>query len=287
MQLLFDGTLTQIPLYASLAYLLLSSYALWSFNTIAIVAALSGSSLVSLAVVAGHLSSKLSSAFWLLNTFNGWITPVIFHCLDHVLSRATMGNPESVIRSIDEFCWNGPLIMNVGDVKGEIVDAEIKKCQPKVAMELGAHMGYSTVRFSSILPEGSLLHSVEPEPMGHSVGMALLRFAGLADRVVAEFDFSGNVMKRFASEGRKIDFLFIDHVKELYLCDLQLALSLGILNKGCVVVADNVLLPGAPDYKEWMLAGDGSKLFKTQVHETFVEYSKTMKDEVLVSTYMG
>lgn len=72
-----------------------------------------------------------------------------------------------------------------------------------------------SVRFSSILPEGSLLHSVEPEPMGHSVGMALLRFAGLADRVVAEFDFSGNVMKRFASEGRKIDFLFIDHGKKL------------------------------------------------------------------------
>ena len=64
-------------------------------------------------------------------------------------------------------------------------------------------------------------------------------------------------------EGKQIDFLFIDHVKHLYLSDLKLALELQILAKGCVVVGDNILYPGSPDYKEYMLS-EGRKLFKTE-----------------------
>ena len=66
-------------------------------------------------------------------------------------------------------------------------------------------------------------------------------------------------------EGKQIDFLFIDHVKHLYLSDLKLALELQILAKGCVVVGDNILYPGSPDYKAYMLSDEGHKLFKTEV----------------------
>jgi len=80
-----------------------------------------------------------------------------------------------------------------------------------------------------------------------------------------------------------LDFLFIDHVKELYLPDLMLALQCGLLAPGATVVADNVRTPGAPDYKQYMLEGDGARLFDTTVHDTFLEYSDTIPDEVLVS----
>ena len=52
-------------------------------------------------------------------------------------------------------------------------------------------------------------------------------------------------------------------MKHLYLSDLKLALELQILAKGCVVVGDNILYPGSPDYKEYMLS-EGRKLFKTE-----------------------
>jgi len=87
-----------------------------------------------------------------------------------------------------------------------------------------------------------------------------------------------------AADGIVIDFILIDHVKELYLPDLQLMLSLNLLRKGSVIVADNILMPGAPDYKKWVLA---QKCFETTVHSTFVEYSKTIADEVMVTTYLG
>jgi len=44
--------------------------------------------------------------------------------------------------------------------------------------------------------------------------------------------------------------IFIDHAKERYLPDLLLVEKAGLLQKGSVLIADNVIIPGAPDYLE-------------------------------------
>ncbi|KAJ8607859.1 hypothetical protein CTAYLR_008894 [Chrysophaeum taylorii] len=229
-------------------------------------------------------STRVGSLFWTLNTFVGWVVPSFFVMLDEVLRTAKPGDPDDVLAKIDKIGWAGNFMMNVGDVKGALVDNELKKYKPKVAVELGAHLGYSTVRFSRLLERGTKLYSVDPEPIGHAVKAALVAFAGLQDRVVPVYDYSDKFMHAMADRNEKIDFLFIDHVKEIYLKDLQLALSLGLLKPGAVVMADNVLFPGAPDYKEFVLL---DPRFETTVHSTFVEYSTTTKDEVLVSIYKG
>ncbi len=54
-----------------------------------------------------------------------------------------------------------------------------------------------------------------------------------------------------------MDFFFLDHVKELYLADLLLAVELELLPPQSVTVADNVLTPGAPDYLAYMVHGRG------------------------------
>lgn len=77
-------------------------------------------------------------------------------------------------------------------------------------------------------------------------------------------------------------FFFLDHLKHLYLEDCELAVKLGVLQPGSVVVADNVLNPGVPEYKAWMLA---NKDFDTKVHRTLLEYTKTTPDEILISTF--
>lgn len=166
------------------------------------------------------------------------------------------------------------------------------------AVELGSHCGYSSVRFASKL-KTLLLESkassfkarlicVDPDPLGAAISAKMLWHAGLTELVEPELAYSGDYFKRVAQQQpqqrqTKIDFLFIDHVKELYLADVQLALQLNLLRPGSVVVADNVVCPGAPDYKEWILNGEGKKKFDTRVHETFVEYSTRIRDQVLVS----
>ncbi len=48
------------------------------------------------------------------------------------------------------------------------------------------------------------------------------------------------------------DLVFIDHLKTVYLSDFLLLKEHGFLHPGTVIVADNVLVPGAPDYKAYM-----------------------------------
>jgi catechol O-methyltransferase len=83
-----------------------------------------------------------------------------------------------------------------------------------------------------------------------------------------------------------LDFAFIDHAKEAYLPDLELILREGWLRPGAVVVADNVKVPGAPEYQAFMKANEG-KLFRTREHSTHLDYQTLIKDIVLESDFLG
>lgn len=77
--------------------------------------------------------------------------------------------------------------------------------------------------------------------------------------------------------------VFIDHHKAVYLKDLKTLIREGFLKKGSVVVADNVLVPGAPDYLEYV---EGPEFVTTRYDHT-VEYLSFVKDLVTVSVYKG
>ena len=45
--------------------------------------------------------------------------------------------------------------------------------------------------------------------------------------------------------------IFIDHFKDVYLKDFLLLEKYGVIKKGTVIVGDNIIFPGAPDYLQW------------------------------------
>ncbi|HTF40346.1 MAG TPA: hypothetical protein VK754_07110, partial [Propionibacteriaceae bacterium] len=76
------------------------------------------------------------------------------------------------------------------------------------------------------------------------------------------------------------------HDKKAYLSDLELILAERWLHPGSVVVADNILVPGAPAYRAHMRDNEGT-LWHTTEHRTHVEYQSVIKDVVLESDYLG
>ena len=58
------------------------------------------------------------------------------------------------------------------------------------------------------------------------------------------------------------------------------------LHPGSVVVADNILVPGAPAYRAHM-RDNGGTLWHTTEHRTHAEYQSVIKDVVLESDYLG
>uniref|UniRef100_K3WCQ8 catechol O-methyltransferase n=1 Tax=Globisporangium ultimum (strain ATCC 200006 / CBS 805.95 / DAOM BR144) TaxID=431595 RepID=K3WCQ8_GLOUD len=207
-------------------------------------------------------------------------------CLEYVKQKATHGDPASVIAAIDEFA-SARHMMNVGINKGKIVDKEIRKKKPTVMAELGGYTGYSAVRFASVQREiagnnESHYYSFEFSPVFAARVREMVAIAGLSDQVtVIEGAFSEQYQ---ALKGKTVDIYFIDHEKSVYLSDAKLIVESGTLQPGSLLVADNVLVPGAPDYLDYV---ENSPLFSTTRYEVQMGRSFTLTDAISVATYLG
>lgn len=123
---------------------------------------------------------------------------------------------------------------------------------------------YSAILFASVLKESYQSHpdeervrlySIEIDPLCASIAMNLVSLAGLTLFVEVIVGSSADTLRRLHKEGtlKDVDLLFVDHVEELYKPDLELCEKLGLLEKtGALVVADNVMRPGAPEYREYV-----------------------------------
>ncbi len=57
----------------------------------------------------------------------------------YVIANAPAGDVDAAIDGIDNFAYDKSILMNVGDEKGQLLDAAVKRANPKLAMELGAY----------------------------------------------------------------------------------------------------------------------------------------------------
>ncbi|KAF4318086.1 hypothetical protein JM18_003740 [Phytophthora kernoviae] len=110
-------------------------------------------------------------------------------------------------------------MMNVGPLKGGIIDEEIRKKKPTVMAELGGYTGYS---------------ARERE---------MVEIAGLSSQVavyVGPFSGQYEVLrgKMVDASGIGITFYFIDHDKRAYLSDFKLVLDSKTLAPDSIIAAD-------------------------------------------------
>lgn len=147
--------------------------------------------------------------------------------------------------------------MNVGELKGKIVTDLILETKPQVMIELGGYCGYSTILFGAAVRDvgGKKYYSLERSPKFAKVIETLVEFAGLKDFIEVVVGPSNEGIKTLHERGLKgIDMMFLDHYKPAYTSDLKLCEDLGLIKKGTVLAADNVIKPGNPPYLEYVRA---------------------------------
>jgi catechol O-methyltransferase len=211
----------------------------------------------------------------------------------HVLASTARGDLDAVISAIDQFAYQQAFLINVGDEKGEILDAAVHATQPSRLLELGTYCGYSALRIARVMPAGAHLWSVEQDTRNAGVATQIWQHAGVGDRlscVAGALGDDGRTMERLSGEHgfatANLDLVFIDHAKDQYLPDLRRILDRGWLHAGSVVVADNVKVPGAPAYHRYLREREGIDWRSTE-HPTHLEYQQEIADLVLESEYLG
>jgi catechol O-methyltransferase len=194
------------------------------------------------------------------------------------------GSPQNVLAAIDEYGRTKKYLMNVGEDKGRIVTDLIAEVKPKqmvraielgvsqtnhrVQVELGGYVGYSCILFGDAVRKagGERYFSLERDPAFAAVIMSLVDLAGLSDVVKVIVGSSDESIARLTSSGqlKHIDLMFLDHYKPAYTTDLKLAEELGLITKGSVLAADNVIKPGNPPYLEYVRSSVDEKIKKAK-----------------------
>ncbi|CAJ0968370.1 unnamed protein product [Ranitomeya imitator] len=142
----------------------------------------------------------------------------------------------------------------LGLVCGLIVDEVVKERGPSVILELGTYCGYSATRISRLLRPEARLFTIELNPVHAAVAKQMVEFAGLQDKVKVLEGATGAIIPQLKEKYNvdTVDFVFLDHAKEQYTPDTKLLEECHLLKEGSVLLADNVVYPGIPDFLEYV-----------------------------------
>ncbi len=220
----------------------------------------------------------------LLHGLQDWVSgapPRTTRASDYVAAHAEAGNPKDVLLKLDEFAESVRWLMSIGPNKDRVI-AEAKAQlpdNPKI-LELGAYAGYSSIYMADVFGPAAHITSVEIDAKNVAASRANIAHAGLSEQVDVVHGSSSATIPNLSGP---FDLVFLDHWKDLYLNDLKLIESHGLIRKGAVVVADNVgKIFGVDSYLDYVR---GSGRYESVNRQATIEYT-SVPDAVEISTYL-
>ena len=207
--------------------------------------------------------------------------------VSYVKKEAEADNPDMALLAADRYAIDNPL-MHIGDTKGKILDGIVADVNPTIVVELGAYFGYSAVRIARLLKKkGAKLISIEFNPSNADASRDFVKFAGLSGIVDIVTGSAADKIPQLRDMCGidHVDMVLVDHWKDLYFADLKRMEETGLMRKGTVVVADNILFPGAPEYAKYVRTSPKYKCTcyparMAELHDAYV-------DAMEVSIYQG
>ena len=147
---------------------------------------------------------------------------------------------------------------------------------------VGTFLGYSSLRIIAQLPADALFVTIEADSQSADIARSLHQHAGVVDRIHVINDRTENVIPRLGQNFHidSFDLIFIDHFKDVYLRDFKMLEKVGLIKSGTMIVADNVITPGAPDYLEYVRNNPN---YTTTCYEEHLEYSEELLDGIEIS----
>ena len=134
--------------------------------------------------------------------------------------------------------------------KAGILLSSLKGAPVGNVLEIGCYCGYSSIRMVVACP-GVHVTTLEVDPVHMVIARNIIAFAGVAHAVDVWTGHSQDLVPRLAAsdvahrQPAPFSFVFMDQRGSRYNEDLDLLEESSLLRPGAVIVADNVLKPGA------------------------------------------
>jgi catechol O-methyltransferase len=175
------------------------------------------------------------------------------------------GNAVAVTDALETFSKYYPMY-KLSREKVNILKDEVKKFQPKNVLEIGTFFGYSALNMGTVLPSGASLTCIEANKNNADVARVILdKGLGVNSKARESVRIIDGISSKVLNSNENLlgkipfDFVFLDHDKDCYLTDLKTLEDSGMLASNCMIVADNVVFPGAPGYLEYV-SGENSNI---------------------------
>lgn len=143
----------------------------------------------------------------------------------------------------------------------------------------GSYIGYSAVLIASELSGDAKLISLEIEPVHSNIANQILKYASLDKIAESRIGSLEQHVEELKNEVGSFDLIFIDHAKEKYVSDFILLEKSKLISDKTVIVADNIIYPGAPDYLEYI-----KKDYETTLVESIIDgYGGKERDAIAIT----
>ena len=131
-----------------------------------------------------------------------------------------------------------------GNMQGKLLQFISQMLKPERILEIGTYTGYSAICLAKGLKNNGLLHTIDNNPELEDIIKKYINKAGLQENIVLHIGEALNIIPTLEEN---FDLVFLDADKENYMQYYEL--SLAKLNKGGVIIADNVLWNGKVLYE--------------------------------------
>uniref|UniRef100_A0A3B4BAF1 catechol O-methyltransferase n=1 Tax=Periophthalmus magnuspinnatus TaxID=409849 RepID=A0A3B4BAF1_9GOBI len=158
-----------------------------------------------------------------------------------VFCQCTHGKVDSVLETYDLYHSMYPSL-SIGAQIGAQLDEVVRRVQPSMALELGMHCGYSSMRMLRLLLSGGRLITVEQDPQTADYGEELILVAGFKHHQFEVLTSSSSdaiplLPERMGSHEEGFGLVLMDHDPAQYLTDLQSLEREDLLrSEGCSIV---------------------------------------------------
>ncbi|AUC17122.1 methyltransferase [Tenacibaculum sp. SZ-18] len=160
--------------------------------------------------------------------------------IDNYVIQHSQQEPQ-LLKDLSRETWQKVLNprMLSGAFQGRVLSMISKLIAPKTILEIGTYTGYSALCLAEGLQENGILHTIDKNEELEELQYKYFQKSSFVNQIK---QYVGNAIEIIPSIEEKFDLVFIDADKSNY--PNYFELIIGKMNKGGIILSDNVLWSG-------------------------------------------